>query len=378
MSENFDYIIIGGGLAGLQLALNFGKDRFFEQKTFGIIEPSPKTENDKTWCFWEEGKSEWDQLAHKTWDKGKFISSDNKTDLDLQPFSYKMIRSIDFYKYAKDKLKDLQNFTFFSDEVEYIDEASSIVYGKGNSYSAIHIFDSRISSEYLNHPGTTTLFQHFKGWTIKTESSKFNPSVFTMMDFRLKYKDSTSFTYVLPISEKEALVEFTFFTPYLTEEVVYDEQLKKYIDEYLNVKNYTITETEKGVIPMTDFPFHKDSTPKITKIGTAGSWVKGSTGYSFKNTEKNVKKIIENIKTGIDPGSGLINKRHRLYDAVFLDVLSQRNELGEEIFEKLYLKNSVQEIFNFLDEETTTSEELKIMFSLFHFQFIQSFFRKIF
>lgn len=106
------------------------------------------------------------------------------------------------------------------------------------------------------------------------------------MDFRLKYKDSTSFTYVLPVSEKEALVEFTFFTPYLTEETIYDEQLKKYIEEYLKITNYTIAETEKGVIPMTDFPFHEDSTPKITKIGTAGSWVKASSGYSFKNTEK--------------------------------------------------------------------------------------------
>jgi len=378
MSENFDYIIIGGGLAGLQLALNFGKDRFFEQKTFGIIEPSPKTENDKTWCFWEEGKSEWDDLAYKTWDKGKFISSEKDIDLHLQPFSYKMIRSIDFYKNAKEKLNELPNFTFFPDEVDYIDEASSIVYGKKNSYNAIHIFDSRISSEYLDRPGTTTLFQHFKGWTIRTENSHFDPSVFTKMDFRLKYKDSTSFTYVLPVSEKEALVEFTFFTPYLTEETIYDEQLKKYIEEYLKITNYTIAETEKGVIPMTDFPFHEDSTPKITKIGTAGSWVKASSGYSFKNTEKKVNKIIENIKNGINPGEDLISKRHLFYDAVFLDVLFQKNELGEEIFEKLFSKNSVQEIFNFLDEETSTREEFKLMFSLFHPQFIKSFFRKIF
>ena len=33
-----------------------------------------------------------------------------------------------------------------------------------------------------------------------------------MMDYRLKDGEQTTFTYVLPFSKKEALVEFTYFT----------------------------------------------------------------------------------------------------------------------------------------------------------------------
>lgn len=378
MSLNYDYLIIGGGLAGLQLALEFGTDRFFEQKSFAVIDPSIKDINDKTWCFWEQGNGKWDDIIYKSWERGLFISSEKNIELGLLPYTYKMLRFLDFYNYIRSRLKDLPNVTFITDEITSIDEASCIAYGKNNSYSALHIFDSRVTGDYLNDPETTTIFQHFKGWNITTNESHFDPEIFTLMDYRLKYKGSTSFTYVLPISPTEALVEYTFFTPFLTEEAIYDQQLKIYIENLLNIKEYQITEMEKGVIPMTTYPFHKDSTSRITKIGTAGSWVKGSSGYSFKHTEKKVTQIISNIKRGAEPGEDLTNKKFRWYDAIFLDVLARNNEMGEDIFSKLYSKNSPQEIFKFLDEETTVTEDLKIMFSLYHPQFIRSFFRKTF
>ncbi len=378
MSKNFNFIIIGGGLAGLQLALQLSRDRFFEQKTIAIIDPSPKTENDKTWCFWEKGTGQWDPIITKSWDKSRFISSEKNIELNLEPYKYKMLRSLDFYNTAKSELLALENFHFIEDEIVRIDKASMVAFGKKESYGAIHIFDSRISPEYLEDPKATKIFQHFKGWVIETEKPKFDPCEFTMMDFRLKYKETTSFTYVLPISPTKALIEFTLFTACLIEDKVYDEYLENYIKNILKITTYKITETEKGVIPMTDFPFHKESTSKITKIGGAGSWIKGSTGYSFKHTEKKVNRIIENLKAGKEPSDGLLSMRSRIYDAIFLDVLNQKNEMGELIFSNLYSKNSIVEIFKYLDEETSISEEIKIMRSLYHPQFIKSFFRKIF
>ena len=64
LSKNhFDFIIIGNGLAGLQLALEFSKDTFFDNKQFALIDMSNKTKNDKTWCFWEEGSGKWDHIV---------------------------------------------------------------------------------------------------------------------------------------------------------------------------------------------------------------------------------------------------------------------------------------------------------------------------
>lgn len=377
-SSNYYYVIVGGGLAGLQLALEFSRDIFFKGKAIAIIDPHLNNPVDKTWCFWEKGAGKWDDIVTKKWDKGKFISSDTNKTLEFSPYTYKMIRSVDFYSRVKKELEESGDFHFIEDEILKIDPVKMKAEGKKRGYTATHFFDSRISSDYLDDPKSSTIFQHFKGWVIETEKPQFETSVFTMMDYRLKFKDSTSFTYVLPLSENKALIEFTFFTPFLTEDAVYDEYLKKYIEDILKIKNYKITEFEKGVIPMTDYPFHLGSTPDITKIGTGGSWVKGSTGYSFKHTEKKVAKIIKNIQAGKKPSKDLMKKRFGWYDGIFLNVLLENNELGEDIFSKFYRKNSPQEIFKYLDEETEISEEVKIMISLFHPEFIKSFFRKTF
>ena len=377
-SQKFDYIIIGGGLAGLQLALAFSTDPFFSDKKIGIIDPSSKNTNDKTWCFWEQGAGKWDHIITKSWNTGRFISSVKNIELKLQPYTYKMLKSLDFYTYVKDTLGTNSNYTFILDQIEAVDEENGLAIGKSSSYQASHFFDSRITSNYLEDKTSTKIFQHFKGYELEVKHPSFDPSEFTMMDFRLKFKDSTSFTYVLPISATKALVEFTFFTPFLVEDIIYDEYLNGYLTNVLKIKDFKITEIEKGVIPMTDHPFHKESIGKLTKIGTAGSWVKGSTGYSFKHTEKKVAQLLNNIKKGNAPSHNLLNKRFRFYDAIFLDVLANNNEMGEQLFSDFYSKNSPIEILKYLDEETEIKEEIKIMWSLYHPEFLRSFFRKLF
>ena len=378
MPQKFDYIIIGGGLAGLQLAYKLSEEAFFKDLQIAIIDPSSKDTNDKTWCFWEKGEGKWERIISKSWEQGKFISNEAKLKLELLPYSYKMIKSIDFYHFVKSTLKEKTNFHFIIDEVSKIDEKKSIAFGKIDSYKATHFFDSRIGSAYLENSNCTKIFQHFKGIHIRTNSPVFDETTFTMMDFRIKFPESTSFTYVLPFNKQEALVEFTFFTPFLTEDAIYDTHLKSYIKNILGIENYEIIETEKGVIPMTDHAFHNEGNSKVTKIGTAGSWVKGSTGYSFKHTEKKVDQLVANIKSGANPRKGLLSSRSRWYDAIFLEVLDSNNALGEDLFTKFYTKNTPQEIFKYLDEETNLREEVKIMLSLYDPIFIHAFFKKLF
>lgn len=377
LGPRYFYVIIGGGLAGLQLARQLSRDVFFKGKKIAIID-SDFSMPVKTWCFWEKGKGKWDDLLTKSWNKGKFISSEENIDLQLSPYTYKMIKAKDYHQKLQDEIEESGDIEFITDEIQKIDPVTMKAKGLKKSYGATHFFDSRIDPSYLESKKHTTIFQHFKGWEVETEKPVFTPDSFTMMDYRIKYPDATAFTYILPFTEKKALVEYTFFSPFLTEDKVYDEMLQQYFEKILKTKDFQIKSTETGVIPMTDFPFDKANTEQITKIGTGGGWVKPSTGYSFKNTEKRIGKIIENIKSGKLPGENLINNKFRKYDAIFLDVLAQNNQKGEEIFTKFYNKNSPQDIFRYLDEETSVSEDLKIMLSLYSFDFVTSFFRKTF
>lgn len=377
--NHFNYIIIGNGLAGLQLAIELSNDPFFDDKQIALIDKSQKDTNDKTWCFWEKGSGKWDAIVSNTWNSALFYSCKKKIDLNLEPYTYKMVRSIDFYKQTKSILSQKNNIHFIIDDVISVNEKkTAVVTTKKGLYTADHVFDSRINPDFFNKKDNyIRINQHFKGWIIESETGVFNTNSFTMMDYRSKDGEQTTFTYVLPFSKTKALVEFTYFTPHIVEDSIYNKYLKQYISDVLNIETYTVLEVETGNIPMTNFPFSKESSEHITKIGTAGGWVKGSTGYSFKHTEKKVAKIISNLKQNNIPSKGLNNKRHAFYDAVFLNVLKDNNDKGEWIFEQFYSKNTIETMFHFLDEESSFFEELKIMKSLFSVTFIKAFFKTL-
>ncbi|NNK83279.1 MAG: lycopene cyclase [Flavobacteriaceae bacterium] len=378
--HHFDYIIVGNGLAGLQLALSFNNNSFFKDKKIALIDVAEKTQNDKTWSFWEKETTPLTHLASKRWDFANIITTENRLSLSLKPYSYHSIKSIDFYNYAKNQLEKSNNIQFIIDMIIDVVEEDEKVIVKSieNTYYATHVFDSRIPTEYnLNAKRYTTLIQHFKGWLIKTEEDTFNENIFTKMDYRLKDGNQTTFMYVLPYSKREALVEFTYFTEDIVDESTYDSFIKQYIKEYLNVSEYKIIETEIGQIPMTTYPFYNHTTKNITKIGTAGGWVKPSTGYSFKITQQKVKRIVSNLKHNRLPSERLFKKKYFFYDKVFLQVLIDNNHKGDWIFQEFYRKNKTTTMFRFLDEESTFWEDIKIMISLFSFKFIKAFFKTL-
>ncbi len=379
-STHYDYAIIGAGAAGLQLALALSEDEFFDDKSILLLDKDEKNTNDKTWCFWEKGCGKWDEIVSNSWEKALFINSFERKEIPLSDYSYKRIQALDFYNFAKKKLAESTNISWKTEGVESIkcQEQVSIITDH-STYTAKHIFDSRINPAFENTgDGNIRLLQHFKGWEIEAKNHHFDTSSFTMMDFSVKWPSSTSFMYVLPQSEKKALVEYTFFSAHLANDEDYEKMLKNYVEQVLKIEDYKIMQVEKGVIPMSDYPFHKHNTDQITKIGTAGGWVKPSSGYSFRNTQKSCKLLIDNIKNGKHPSAGLLKKRFILYDSIFLKVLHNHNYLGESIFSDMYGKNSISSIFSFLDEETNLIQELKIISSFQKWPFTKAMLQVLF
>lgn len=375
----YDYVIIGAGAAGLHLSLAMIADPFFDDKKILILEKDQKNKNDRTWCFWEKGIGKWDHLLHSSWKKGYFHCTKYSKRLELKNYSYKMIRSSQFYEYSINKIKTSKNFYYKQDEVKEIvinNEVTKII-GNSTNCLAQHVFDSRIGNEFKSkNDGYVKLLQPFKGWIIKTPEPVFDTSSFVMMDFRLQWENRTSFTYVLPLSENEAMIEFTLFNNKTLENKEYDFKLKEYISNVLKIKEYEILEEEEGVIPMSDFPFHKENNTYVTKIGTAGGWVKPSSGYAFKNCEKYSEKIIENIKKKKSPSYQLFKKRYRWYDSVMLNILWHKNEIGTTLFTEMFENNHITDIFKFLDDEGSFISDISIMKSFNPIPFLHAVRRK--
>lgn len=364
---NYDYIIIGAGAAGLHLAMAFARDRGFSDKRILILDPDDKQKNDRTWCFWEQGPSQWDAIAHKQWHKGVYISHESKIDLDMGAYVYKKVRGIDFYNHARGVIAATNCIDWMRDTVSHVTDGPNpiVICESGSTFTCAHVFDSRIPKPFHSTSDDfIRIQQHFLGWVVKVKEPLFDPDSFTVMDIRVTYKDTTCFTYVLPTSSYEALVEFTLFTPFLIETRDYESCLKTYMHDCVGTSDFEILETEFGVIPMTDFPFAAHNTKNVTMIGTGGGWVKPATGYSFMNASKYSKQIIQNLKLGKRPSENLMSARHRKYDVLLLDIFSRSNHLGNGIFKQLWSRNPAHRIFSFLDETTTLKDDLRIISSL--------------
>ena len=245
--------------------------------------------------------------------------------------------------------------------VDFVESNENVlVKTKSNQFLGNNIFNSCVSvDEIKTKTSYPFLLQHFLGWTIETKESSFNEKKATIMDFSIDQKDQTRFFYVLPISNKKALIEFTVFSKDLLNKDEYELELKKYIKS-LKIDKYKIIEDEFGVIPMTCYPFEKKNTSKILNIGTAGGWTKPSSGYTFKFIEKNTIKLVAHLKKNTQFSNFKLRTRHWIYDLIFLDVLYNKNYLGRNLFTKMFSKNSMEKIFMFLDNETSLKEELKI------------------
>ena len=60
--KEFDYIILGGGCAGLSLAYELDVNLKLKDKSLAIVESRSEYKRDKTWSFWKISDHNFDQL----------------------------------------------------------------------------------------------------------------------------------------------------------------------------------------------------------------------------------------------------------------------------------------------------------------------------
>ena len=363
MQKSYDYIILGAGCAGLSLLMRMIGSNQFNEKNILLIDKEQKNKNDRTWCFWEKDKGLFDPVVYRQWEGLVFRSDNYSSLLDIAPYKYRMIRGIDFYKYCFDKIKQQPNIDIIYDEIKSVLSATVLLSNQTIDTGGAIVFNS-LYQPSEKKADKFYLLQHFKGWIIQTDKEVFNPAVATLMDFRVHQNYGTAFVYTLPLNEKEALVEYTLFTESLLRNGQYEEELKNYVKDFLHIDSFRVIDEEFGVIPMTNelFSFYSNG---IYNIGTAGGQTKASTGYTFQFIQKQALGIVDALINQKDLSSLEFSpKRFHFYDSTLLHLLANGELGGKEIFTRMFKKNSAAQVFKFLDNETSLSEEIKIMSTL--------------
>lgn len=360
--QHYNYIFTGSGLSALMTVYEMILSEKFNDKTILLIDENPKKTNDRTWCFWDE-KQSFDAIVSKKWDVALFADKYFQRDLELHPYQYKMVRGLDFYNLVFDLISKQENIHFTNQKVIDFEELGNhcIVKTESQNYTCNKIFNSIYNPNLVKSQSKYPLMQqHFIGWFIKSKEEVFEKNKATFMDFSVEQKGNTRFMYVLPTSETEALLEYTLFSKDLLTKSAYENEIQDYIKK-LGITEYEIVEKEQGNIPMTSYKFWKHNTKNIINIGSAGGWTKASTGYTFKNTTKKSKALIQFLSNETDFRKFHKTDKFWFYDLLFLDVLYRRNDLGSTVFSSLFRKGNPSLIFKFLDEETTLWEDLQVI-----------------
>jgi lycopene beta-cyclase len=399
---HYDFILAGGGLAGLSLAYNLINSPLRDRSIL-IVDKDAKQQNDRTWCFWEEQPTLFDEIAYRVWHRLCFVGDTFTREFDLAPYRYQMIRGLDFYDFTREKLSQCANVTFVRGNIDRVEDGPdrAAVTVAGQSFSGSWVFDSTLpaslrgsvptgveaSAGYMDQPLTRLkppvpngqyhhLNQHFRGWEIETDRPVFNPQLPTLFDFRTQQAGHMRFIYTLPFEANRALIEYTLFSSQLLASEEYDAGLKTYLEDVLNIKDYHIHHVEAGIIPMTDQPFPRRLGQRVMSIGTKGGRVKPSTGYAFLRIQRDSAAIVQSLIAHGQPFEIPARRgRFGLHDSILLNIMTHYPNDLKPIFTIMFKHNPIQRIFRFLDETATLSEEVRFIASLPPWRFVQALFR---
>lgn len=355
--ERFDIIIIGAGLSGLTLARELIKKT---SKKILLLEKEGNKKKDKNWSYWNIPKNCFSDKFDFSWKKIKIKNGEEKIIKIAEKIKYLNISSETFYD---DSLRIIRNSDnckiLFNQDIDYIyDDIKNVkVKLENNEYYSDLVFDSRPNLSSSNNK----LIQHFFGIEVSSNSAVFDNETVTLMDFQ-KNEEATHFFYLLPFSNKKALVETTYFSRKKFSSDKYIKDINNYLKKNYPGSKFKFGFKEFGIIPMfreINKPFSK----KVIKIGLSNNWSRTSTGYAFQNSFKNSEQIVNSIMN-----NRLINVKTKyltvILDKIFCRFLEKYPKDSPNLFFTFFKKLKLRTIVNFLTDNYTILDILLILKSL--------------
>ncbi|MEU2119624.1 lycopene cyclase family protein [Streptomyces sp. NPDC016459] len=366
-----DVAVIGAGAAGLSLAHRLN-GHLPGARTPSVVlvdaPPGPLRPPPRTWCFWETGHGRFDAAVRAEWHRLRVRPPVGRPiEGDIAPLRYKMIRSDDFESLvARDLARgpNVRRLEATVDTVEEFPSGARVLMtrpdGRPHALEARWVFDSRPLGSLP--AARTTLLQHFHGWFVRTERPVFDAGTAELMDFRTPQPaDGLSFGYVLPTGPREALVEYTEFSPRLLTAIGYEAAVRHYADDVLGLGDLETVATETGVIPMTDAPMPRRVGASVFRIGAAGGATRPSTGYAFAALQRQTRSVATALRQGRVPVPPAAHSpRARAMDAVLLRALDSGRVDGPALFTRLFARVPTGRLLRFLDGRTNLFEDLSV------------------
>jgi lycopene beta-cyclase len=363
LNKIFDIVVIGAGLSSLMFLSRYiikNKDQ-----SILLIEKKIKKNINQTFCIWQgpdliDIKKIYNLKARHAWNKIRVSYADEIVDKDISPYSYECFDGKETLKNLLNQCKG--NITFKQGlDVKKINNNKNsieIITNKDSIYTK-YVIDSRNKISNKQYKSAPSLRQAFIGNEIIAENEKFNSEILTLMEFSSNKKD-IEFTYTLPFSNKNALVETTLFTknPSFTHiQKLHNQLLLKY-------KKFRFIKKESGVLPMILSREFIDN--NNIPIGLSAGMARPSTGYSMMRIARWVKSIENNkIKSNnIKHFEFKPNKLLEWFDSIFLTVCYLWPHKAPILFMRLFRNADIKSIIRFMSDVPTSRDIISILVSM--------------
>jgi len=338
--------IAGAGAAGLSLAVHLVRAGI-PGLQLTLIDRDFTPRSDRTWCYWDDASTLYPEMVRKEWSHIRVVGGSVDITETLVGLTYRMADSAAYARMALAELHAHRAVSFLTAD---------------SPDPATLDHDLVFQSIVPNVRPEPWLKQHFLGMEVRSAEAVFDPDIATIMDFRVDQRHGFAFMYVLPLSAHVALVEYTLFTDSLIPTEAYRTEIHAYLNRGFPDIAFEPIREEYGVIPMVADDWSPGA-GRIRNIGSAAGLAKASTGYTFARIHRDSMAIVREITNGTRrpaPSSAFKS----WMDTLIIDLIRTEPGKAVDVFEHLFRVNGVGFMLRFLDEQTTFSEDLRLMASV--------------
>ena len=366
MQTDLDLVVLGGGCAGLSLAVRLA-EQAGRCRRVTVLESRSAYANDRSWCFWRLGPHRHESLVKRNWSRVAVRSSSRAVQVDCARTPYQLLEAGDFYDHARR--------TFESGEVVRLELGVTVsappravpggwrIETSAGGLSAAQVIDTR--PPRAPRRGDSALWQSFLGQELLCDRPVFDPTRVELMDFAPESPGEVAFTYVLPLSSDRALVETTLFDPEPHGPADLARRQQQAVQRLCGDAQTHVVRTEAGILPMGMARPAKALGPGHLHAGLMSGAARPATGYAFQRIQRWADRCSEALRRGQtarahEPDPLLT----RLMDRLFLDVLRTHPERGPELFTRLFERTATPRIVRFLSDRATLMDRVAVAASL--------------
>ena len=365
MTDRADLVVLGGGLAGLSLAMRLVQSGY--RGRLRIIEPRERYVDDRSWSFWIPDGALPAVPVTRTWDDWVFSRDGGEAVVrQAQGWRYAYVRGSDFYRTALGLVAARPDVTLMlgtragamaevGDEVEIRTDAGPL---RGRN-----VLDTRPPP--ASQRDGATLFQCFAGRELLLDAPGVDERRVELMTDMRADAEGFVFTYVLPLTPTRVLVEATRFS----RQPLPADRLWQDLDALLARRGWSGAErvrAEAATLPMGLPAPAGPALPRgAVRAGTAAGALRAASGYGFLRIQAWADRCADAVMRGQPPVGHPAEPRLRGWmDGVFLRALARHPARTPEFFMRLARAVPAAAFARFMSDQASWRDQLRVMAAL--------------